>query len=208
MWLFVFLLATMVFVWVVFWSPALHWPNVHPIIPWRSYGRWDTGDSVKDCTLHSCCTLAKNSFTVATALSLAPRSLAPWYLVYYHLPGPWYSSVQLSPWLLDRSHQSCFGQTCSPITLYLPPIHSLVFFLPHKNTHPVPYLHIFRQSTSELDILWHIHLTLPQITAEKTEWVVLTALSAFATAWSEASIYEKNHISASCADFLMSVIYL
>ena len=99
-----------------------------------------------------------------------------------------------------------FGQTCSPISLSLPPTQSLVLCLPHTNTHPCTSLHTFRQATFDLDILWNIHLILQQSTDKKTKGAVMTAPGAFASAWSEASIYENNHISASFADFLMSVI--
>ena len=49
--------------------------------------------------------------------------------------------------------------------------------------------------------MWNMHITLPQSTAENTKGAVLTAPGAFAAVLSQASIYENNNISASCADF-------
>ena len=54
--------------------------------------------------------------------------------------------------------------------------------------------------------MWNIYLTFPQSTAEKTKGAVLTDPGAFASAWTEASTYDNNNISASCADFWMSLI--
>ena len=60
--------------------------------------------------------------------TLTSRSIAPQLLACSHPPSPWSSSIQLSPWLLNFSHQSCFVQTCSPIARSLPSTQSLVFW--------------------------------------------------------------------------------
>ena len=83
---------------------------------------------------HSCPNfLARRSLSTP---SLASRSLAPQRsLPNCSLPPidrllpPTWSLVFYFPTcsLIDRSHQPFFGQTCSPIALYLPPTQSLVF---------------------------------------------------------------------------------
>ena len=86
----------------------------------------------------------------------SPWFLSPQSLACSQLTGTWSSAVQLATWLLDWSHQPCFGQTCSPIDRSLPTTQSLVFCLPHINPHPGDSLHIFHLATFELNILWNI----------------------------------------------------
>ena len=127
--------------------------------------------------------------------SLAPTHQVPGLLMSNLLPD--FSIAPNNPVLVKLAHQSLAPfhppstlSSASPIQILTP---ALLFIF-------------FCQATFQLDILWNIHLTFPQSSAEKTKGAVLTSPGAFAAAWSEASIYKNNHISASCAYFWMSLI--